>query len=41
MQIAGANYRSARLVGGGYDATLNPESKIRLEIIYTDLKSEE
>ena len=41
LQIMGANYKSARLIGGGYSPDVNPESQIRLEMIYTDIKTDD
>ncbi len=37
MQIMNANYSASRLVAGGSDPLTNPESKIKLEVIYTDV----
>lgn len=38
LQIVGANYKGSRLIAGGSDSDLNPESNLRLEIIYTDME---
>lgn len=38
LQILGATYKGARLVGGGYNPGLNPASRIRLEMTYTKLE---
>lgn len=40
MQITGAAYKGSRLIGGGSSSDLNPESRIRLEIIYTEMDPE-
>lgn len=40
MQITGATYKGSRLIGGGSSSDLNPESRIRLEIIYTEMDTE-
>ena len=40
MQIVGSTYTGSRLIVGGSDSDLNPESNIQLEIIYTELKTE-
>jgi len=40
MQIAGAPYKGARLIGGGSNPLTNPESRIRLEIIYTEIETD-
>lgn len=40
MQISGANYSASRFIGGGSDPSINPESKIKLEIIYTDVSTD-
>lgn len=37
MQIIGSNYKGFRLIGGGSDFDLNPDSHIQLEIIYTEV----
>lgn len=37
MQIMGATYKGARLVGGGSNPASNPQSRARLEIIYTEI----
>ncbi len=39
LQIIGATYKGARLIGGGYNPSANPESRIRLEIIYTEIET--
>jgi hypothetical protein len=40
MQIVGATYKGSRLIAGGSNSDLYPESNIRLEIIYADMESE-
>ena len=40
LQIVGSTNKGYRLIGGGYDPDVNPESRIRLEMIYTELESE-
>lgn len=40
LQVMGATYKGARLIGGGYSPNMNPESRIRLEIIYTEIDTE-
>lgn len=39
MQISGAPYKGARLIGGGSNPLTNPESRVRLEIMYTEIKT--
>ncbi|MDA3904645.1 MAG: DUF4270 domain-containing protein [Bacteroidales bacterium] len=40
MQISSATYKGARLIGSGFDPSSNPESRIRLEIIYTEIETD-
>lgn len=40
MQIMGATYNGSRLIGGGSNPDINPESRIRLEIIYTEIETD-
>ncbi len=40
LQILGASYKGSRLIAGGSNPSVNPESRIRLEIIYTEANSE-
>lgn len=37
LQISGAPYKGARLIAGGSNPDFSPESRIRLEIIYTEI----
>lgn len=38
MQIIGSNYNGSRLIGGGSDPDIDPDCRIRLEMIYTEME---
>ncbi|MCD6180076.1 MAG: DUF4270 domain-containing protein [Bacteroidales bacterium] len=40
LQIVGSTNKGSRLIGAGYDPDVNPESRIRLEMIYTELEAD-